>query len=114
MKKRLFALIYCIFMIICMVMLSGCSDLWFKDEQSKSPDYHRYENEEKSASFILEFRNFTEDQEIESWDVYPHSKIDGELIYSWEIPMYGNTVYESIKKFFEWQNGQYYVSFGSA
>lgn len=99
MKKHLSAAVLCL--VAALLLLTGCSGLWFKDEQSKSPGYHTSPDEEGSATFILELRNYTDETEIEGWDVYPHSKIDGELIYSWEIPMYGNTVYESIKKFFE-------------
>ena len=51
--------------------------------------------------FSLELRNPSSETETSEGDSRPHSKTDGELICEWQIPCYGNTVYESVVKFFE-------------
>ena len=97
-------------LVICSVMLLalvGCG-VWGNDGTVDDPQYHSVtensgENQEKADyyTFKLELRQPTDKTEISEGDAYAHSTIDGELIYEWTIPMYGNTVYESVVKFFE-------------
>lgn len=96
MRKLLLTLILC---VLCVSALAGCG-VWGKDGQTDSPDYHYAENGEK-FEFLLQLRQPGSSTEVAEGDAYPHSTIDGELIYEWHIPMYGNSVYESVKKFFE-------------
>lgn len=91
-----------LFIALCLMLLTGC-DVWGKDVQSQSPNYHVNENGE-NYTFTLELREPSDQTEIASGDIYSHSTVSGELIYQWQIPMYGNTVYESVKKFFENRN----------
>ncbi len=85
--------------IFCLFILTGCG-VWGQDEQSKNPKYHLNENGE-NYTFLLQLRQPGNSTEVAEGDAYPHSTIDGELIFEWVVPMYGNTVYESIGKFFE-------------
>ncbi len=119
MRKRLTkATIMVILVLTVLGVCSGCSEIWFKDKTSKSPDYHPIVSDDGSgsdnnsseehdspntvyATFVLELRMPTDEQETEESDAFAHSKLNGELICSWEIPFFGNTLYESVKKFFE-------------
>ena len=105
MQKRLKLTVLSLLLILSFVFsLCGCSgNIWFDDGRSDDPLYHYIgEREDKrKVTFILELRKPTEELTTESWDIYPHSKTDGELIKSWEIPIYGNTLYESVVKYFE-------------
>lgn len=72
------------------------------ENNSKAKETDNIENNEESLyCFTLVLRQPGSFTETEEWDYYPHSSIDGELIAEWEIPFYGNTVYESVKKYFE-------------
>lgn len=79
--------------------LAGCG-VWGNDGQAKDPKYH-YNGDGEPYSFILQLRQTGSSTEISDGDTFEHSTIDGELIYEWQIPMYGNTVYEAVVKFFE-------------
>lgn len=96
MKKAFLVLIICALSIS---TLAGC-DVFGNDGRAKDPNYH-YDEGGELYTFTLQFRETGSSSEVAEGDAYPHSTIDGELIYEWEIPMYGNTVYESITKFFE-------------
>ncbi|MDE6398787.1 MAG: hypothetical protein K2L51_05650 [Clostridiales bacterium] len=107
--------ILCI-LILCICALAGCGEIWFKDKQSKNPDYHPIVSDSETstdtdnentdtppvryATFTLQLRQPSKTTETEDWDAYPHSELDGELIAEWEIPVFGNTIYESVKKYF--------------
>lgn len=84
---------------ITLVMLCSCDKVWGKDETSDNPDYTEIDNTQ--LSFTLELRAPGSDTEISDGDTYPHATINGDLIWSWDVPYYGNTVYESVEKFFE-------------
>lgn len=100
-RKRLTIAAITAILVLCFMALSGCGELWFKDKQSESPDYHPSDADQTQyASFVLELRMPNGEQQTEEWDSFPHSKLDGDIIESWEIPYFGNTVYESVKKFF--------------
>lgn len=94
--KKIFTL-FSIF-LIGVLTLTGC--VWGNDSQAESPQYH-YDANGEPYKFTLQLREPGSSTEIAEGDTYPHSTIDGELIYEWQIPMYGNTVYESVKKYFE-------------
>lgn len=100
MKKHL-SLIFAITIILSLaILLVGCDSVWGDDNQSDdTADYHYVDG--KQLTFTLEFRNHGTSSDTASGDKYAHSTLDGELIYSWNIPCYGNTVYESVVKFFE-------------
>ncbi len=95
MKRFLISLIA----LFCLLILTGCG-VWGQDAQSKDPKYHLNENGE-NYTFLLQLRQPGNSTEVAEGDAFPHSTIDGELIYEWVVPMYGNTVYESIDRFFE-------------
>ena len=79
-------------------VLSGC--VLGGDGQAKDPKAHTDESG-NPYTFVLELREPGTGEEVSEGDAYPHSTIDGELIKKWTVPMYGNTVYESVVKFFE-------------
>ena len=98
MRKRLTtALISVILAVTVALVLTACEP---NDGRSENPDYH-YGADGKIITFTLELREPSEKSETESTDRFPHSELDGKLIKSWDIPMYGNTVYESVVKYFE-------------
>lgn len=99
--KRKIALTLIITMLLTLaIMFVGCDSVWGDDEQNTdSADYHYVDG--KQLSFTLEFRGHGTSTDIANGDKYAHSTLDGDLIYTWEIPCYGNTVYESVVKFFE-------------
>lgn len=73
----------------------GCNcEIWFGDDTSDSPVYH-------GTTFTMQLRMPSEESVREENDKFSHSELDGDLICEWEIPAYGNTVYESVKKYFE-------------
>lgn len=84
---------------ITLVMLCACNRVWGKDETAKDPGY--VYNGDDLLHFTLELRTPGSGTEISDGDNFPHATIDGELITSWQVPYYGNTVYESVVKFFE-------------
>ena len=87
--------------VLCLIVsvLAGCG-VWGKDSTASDPQYHPA-NDEDLYTFVLELRLPSDKTEIDDGDVFPHSAIDGELIAQWQIPVYGNTVYESVVKYFE-------------
>ena len=88
--KRIRFIAVLLIIIALSIIFAGCAD-----KTAPDPQLH------EGCYFILELRQTGADSEREDWDAYSHSTLDGELIASWEVPMYGNTVYESIVKFFE-------------
>ncbi len=56
---------------------------------------------QKLYTFTLELRMPSEKTEISPGDSYPHSTIDGELVAQWTVPVFGNTLYESLTKMSE-------------
>ncbi|MDE6757714.1 MAG: hypothetical protein K2O95_00745 [Clostridia bacterium] len=90
--KRVRIAVVAIAVIVLTFVLSGCIG---GDKTAQDPQEH------EGCYFTLELREPGLDNEREDWDAYPHSTLDGAIIMSWEIPMYGNTVYESVVKFFE-------------
>lgn len=50
--------------------------------------------------FDLCLKNPSENKSSESGDPFPHSATDGETIYSWRVPFYGDTVYDALIYFF--------------
>lgn len=91
-----------IFLAIALVLTLGALMLACNrsadDNTAQNPQYHYING--KQATFLFELRNPSTDVSTDG-DSRPHSAIDGELICSWQIPYYGNTVYESVLKFFE-------------
>ncbi len=102
MRKRLTKFFVAVILMLCVAALLGCGGVWFDDNRSDNPDYHYVgEGDERHAvTFVLELRQPSDETE-KADNGFSHSKLDGELIESWEIPVYGNTLYESVKKFFE-------------
>lgn len=96
-----------ILLLLSALLLAGCNEVWGKDKTSELPDYYYLDGE--MVCFTLELRQHGSKNEAESGDKYSHSNLDGELIYSWQIPYYGNTVYEAVQRFFE--NRQDNISF---
>ena len=96
MKKLLLTLVLC---LLSVSIFTSCN-VWGKDGQAKDPQYH-YDENGQHYSFLLQLRQPGSSTEVADGDAYLHSTIDGELIFEWQIPMYGNTVYESVVKFFE-------------
>lgn len=96
MKKKLLIFIA---LLLPLSVSAGCG-VWGNDETAKDPDYS-YDESGKTYSFLLQLRDTGSSTEIAEGDAFEHSTTDGDLIYEWEIPMYGNTVYESVVKFFE-------------
>lgn len=80
-------------------LLYACDKVWGNDKTTDDPGYHVIDG--KRLSFTLEFRDIGSGTEISDGDNFAHSTLDGKLIKSWQIDCYGNTVYESIVKFFE-------------
>lgn len=83
-------------------LLCACDKVWGKDETASKPGYHEVDG--KRLSFTLEFRDTGSGTEISDGDNFAHATIDGTLIKSWQIDCYGNTVYESVVKYFEDKN----------
>lgn len=87
-------------LIVLCLALFACNDgVLGGDETSDNAQYAVVDG--KQLYFTLELRNPSGETEISNGDSRPHSKADGELIASWQIPCFGNTAYESIVKFFE-------------
>lgn len=80
-------------------LLCACDKVWGNDKTTDDPGYHVIDG--KRLSFTLEFRDTGSNTEVSEGDNFAHSTLDGKLIKSWQIDCYGNTVYESIVKFFE-------------
>ena len=80
-------------------IFTACDKVWGKDETASEPGYHEVDG--KRLSFTLEFRDTGSGTEISDGDNFAHATIDGALIKSWQIDCYGNTVYESVVKYFE-------------
>ena len=92
-----------IFTAILICALTACACLGCnaiaKGNTSDSPDYAWVDGHK--LSFTLELRNVGSGSEKADGDAFAHSTTDGELIASWQIDCFGNTVYESVNKYFE-------------
>lgn len=103
MRKRLTLFSIFVILLLCLCcIIGGCSDIWFNDERGSAPDYH-YVGEGENArklTFSLQLRQPNAQTEQREGDRFSHSGTDGELIAEWEIPVFGNTIYESVKKYF--------------
>lgn len=100
MKKLIRSCLLLILSLFMVLTCCGCHLKFSGDGQAENPDYHEAESG-TPCTFLLQLRQPGQDTVVEENDAFPHSTIDGELIYEWEIPMYGNTVYESVTKYFE-------------
>ena len=101
MRKRLTTVFISVILALSVAFLfTACEP---NDARSENPCF-RYDDNGKLLTFTLELRQPSDESVAESTDKFPHSKLDGELIKSWEIPMYGNTVYESVVKYFDDKN----------
>lgn len=96
-RKNIFLILATL--LIAVITLSACNGVWGNDETSDTPQYIKVNGEQ--LYFTLELREEGSAVESEGNDRFDHSSTDGEMIYSWKIPMYGLTVYESVVKFFE-------------
>ncbi|MDE7336533.1 MAG: hypothetical protein K2N32_00260 [Clostridia bacterium] len=88
--KRFRILALALIIVALILSATACAD-----NTAPNPELH------EGCYFTLELREPGQDSEREDWDAYSHSTLDGDVIMSWEVPMYGNTVYESVVKFFE-------------
>ena len=87
MKKLLLTLSVCLLPVS---IFAGCG-VWGNDGQEEDPKYH-YDENGQHYSFLLQLRQPGSSTEVEEGDAFTHSTIDGELIYEWDVQMYGNTV----------------------
>ncbi len=94
--KKITLLLICL--CLCLVLVS-CDEVIGGDDTSDNPQYVQVNGE--TLYFTLELRMPSDSTTREEGDAYSHSALDGDKIFSWQVPYYGNTVYESIKKFFE-------------
>lgn len=102
MRKRLTHFTVFGILILCLYcLLCGCNDVWFRDESSSAPDYHYIGEGEntRKLTFTLELRQPSAHTEQREGDRFLHSEPNGELIAQWEIPVFGNTLYESVKEY---------------
>lgn len=88
--------------LLCLALFACDNGVLGGDETSDNAQYAFVDG--KQLCFTLEFRQPSTETEISDGDYRPHAKANGELIASWQIPCYGNTVYESIVKFFADRN----------
>lgn len=99
MKKYIYLTFIAIFCLGLLIFSAGCDKVIGGDETSSSPTYA--EANGKILFFTLELRMPGSSSEISEGDNFAHSTIDGELISTWQIPMFGKTVYESVVKYFD-------------
>lgn len=115
-KNTLTTIVLTVVLLLLSLALGGCG-AWGRDATSPTPDYHKVPQDETQNesqkpqlyTFVLELRLPTDKTEISDGDSFPHSTVDGELIAQWSIPIYGNTVYESVTKYFE--NKEHKITF---
>lgn len=118
---RLFAVFICL-LILCLAA-AGCGVIG-GDKTSGNPDYHPSQGGQDEADsgdgnggsqelygFTLNLRKQGSGSVTEENGGFEHSATDGELIASWEIPYYGNTVYESVVKYFSQEGAEGMISF---
>lgn len=104
-KKRYLISLLAILLVLVATAFCACDkdgnpkEIWGDDKTTDNPDYVVIDDE--PLYFTLELRQPGSTTEVSDGDTFPHSSIDGELIYSWQIPYYGNTVYESVLEFFD-------------
>lgn len=83
-----------------LLTLSACDkDVLGGDEATDYPQYVVVDGEQ--LYFALQLRKPSEEYVISEGDSRPHASLDGDLIFEWQIPYYGSTVYESVLKFFD-------------
>lgn len=98
-KKHIYLLFITILCLGLLIFSAGCDKVIGGDNTSSSPAYA--EADGKILFFTLEFRFPGSSTEVSEGDSFAHSTLDGELISSWQIPMFGKTVYESVVKYFD-------------
>ena len=99
MKNANKILILLIVSIAILLTLSACDkDVLGGDETTDSPQYIVVDGEQ--LYFALQLRKPSGEYVISEGDSRPHASLDGELVFEWQIPYYGNTVYESVVEFF--------------
>lgn len=98
MTRRLGRILPLLLLFAFTALVSGC--VLGGDGQAEDPKAHT-DADGNPVNFVLELREPGSGEEVSEGDIYPHSTIDGPLIKQWTVPMYGNTVYESVVKFFE-------------
>lgn len=98
-KMAVKGVIIAIFCICLLIFSVGCDKVLGGDLTSSAPDYIEVDGE--PLTFLLELREPGSGDETAEGDGFSHSTTDGKLIASWEVPMYGATVYESVVKYFD-------------
>lgn len=99
------------------LLLAGCG-VWGQDATVEHPELHPLPQQGQTPSsgtdqpndanpnaelctFVLELRMPSSRTEVAPGDTFAHSATDGELIASWQVPVFGNTLYESLVRFSE-------------
>lgn len=100
-KKTLFLVAVALVMLSACTLVA-CNKVWGSDGTQSNPGYAIVDG--KQQYFTLQLRMPGNGTEVSDGDMFAHSTIDGDLICEWQIPCYGNTVYESIVKFFADRN----------
>ena len=95
MNNRLIAPFFIIICIFLSASLLSCGK-----ETGGEKDYIK-DDSGNAVYFTLELRMPVENTERASGDVFSHSALGGEVIRSFEVPYFGETVYDSVVKFFE-------------
>ncbi len=86
--------------IAILLTLSACdNDVLGGDKTTDSPQYVVVDGEQ--LYFALQLRKPSDEYDTSDGDSHPHASLDGELVFEWQIPYYGSTVYESVLKFFD-------------
>ncbi len=86
--------------IAILLTLSACdNDVLGGDKTTDSPQYVVVDGEQ--LYFALQLRKPSGEYDTSDGDSHPHASLDGELVFEWQIPYYGSTVYESVLKFFD-------------
>lgn len=100
MKNAKKILILFVASIAILLTLSACdNDVLGGDKTTDSPQYVVVDGEQ--LYFALQLRKPSGEYTISDGDSRPHASLDGELVFEWQIPYYGSTVYESVLKFFD-------------
>lgn len=90
-------LIVAFFIVTLTLCAAACTD----DETAEHPDYRYAEGSQTPITFTLQLRQPSDRCTEDPNGTFPHSEIDGALIAEWEIPVFGNTVYESVTEYFK-------------
>lgn len=100
MKNEKRILILLIVSIAILLTLSACDKgVLGGDETVDSPQYVVVDGNQ--LYFTLQLRKSSEEYDVSEGDSRPHASLNGDLIFEWQVPYYGSTVYESVVKFFD-------------